>query len=492
MQNASMRAQPDILLLDPRHLVVRTIQHASPGEPSRPITWDLRWCGEELDLRADLDRQGDMRTVDFREVRSRLNEVLASVESNRRFIQAYRRCLPQSDQSLRDAIDPNQPLVTYDETDGWRYTKPAFGSCAFQGYPYEFPTLQYATEQMLFRDNQPNSPSYNACARNWARGLDFDAELPMRNPVCRLRILHYWQSRECRELFLSSPPFTAVFATPGLVPELDDLADERWLETATRLARLPRREWMERLGLPPTHQVVRLFSRLRPYLVATKLQVIREVFADPIARRQLSDTICEIPAYLLRFFQHQPLPLDWTLVRPLCRERKIPNLFLGSVMFHIDFFHNEPLFGAKVLEWFRRARSPNAIEDAINTCQWLRHYWNALFQPGTREAVGRSSPPFPGSATIRHLNRPLEIIQISADHNLCLEKFIDPIIRGEYALYRIDLDGHFAVAGIKRDDHGLWHLDDIRGAHNAGAPDEVRAHFLAWLIRETWNQNPVS
>lgn len=197
----------------------------------------------------------------------------------------------------------------------------------------------------------------------------------MRNPVCCLRILHYWQSLECRELFLSSPTFTAVFATPGLVPELDDLADERWLQTATRLARLPRREWMDRLGLPPTHQVVRLFSRLRPYLIATKLPVIHEVFADPIARRQLSDTICEIPAYLLRFFHHQPLP---------------------------------------------------------------------------------------GTNSIRHLNRPLDLIQLSADHNLCLEKFIDPIIRGEYALYRIDLNGHFAAAGLKRTENGDWTLDQIR------------------------------
>lgn len=49
-----------------------------------------------------------------------------------------------------------------------------------------------------------------------------------------------------------------------------------------------------------------------------------------------------------------------------------------------------------------QTRSLNDIEDAINTCLWLRMHWNALFQPGTREAVGRTSPPLPGTDTIRH------------------------------------------------------------------------------------------
>lgn len=78
IEKPAMKERPEILLLDRRHFVLRTIQQSSPGESSRPITWELRWSGDELNLRADLDRQGDMRTVDFREVRSRLNEVLSS------------------------------------------------------------------------------------------------------------------------------------------------------------------------------------------------------------------------------------------------------------------------------------------------------------------------------------------------------------------------------------------------------------------------------
>jgi len=68
-------------------------------------------------------------------------------------------------------------------------------------------------------------------------------------------------------------------------------------------------------------------------------------------------------------------------------------------------------------------------------------------------------------------------------HNLCLEKYIDPIIRGEYALYRIDHEGHFAVAGIKRTENGTWELDEIRGARNEEVSEEVRRHFIRWLFR---------
>ena len=48
------------------------------GQPIRPITWDIRLQENEITVRADLDRQGEMRDVDFRKVRSRLNEVLLS------------------------------------------------------------------------------------------------------------------------------------------------------------------------------------------------------------------------------------------------------------------------------------------------------------------------------------------------------------------------------------------------------------------------------
>ena len=250
--------------------------------------------------------------------------------------------------------------------------------------------------------------------------------------------------------------------------------------TATRLARLPRREWMERLGLPPTKQVVRLFSRLQPYLVATELPHIREVFADPDARKRLSDITCNIPDYLLSYFRHPPV-LNWPLMRSLCRGRSSPHWMISRVMFQMDFFRDDPFYGPRLLKHYRRARNQDDIDKVTDIAVWLRTHWDGLFQPGVCDAVSRTTPPLPETATIRHLNRPQELLQLSGIHNLCLEKFIQPIIRGEYALYRIDYQDQFAVAGIKREANGPWQLDDIRGARNADAPEAVRGHFLEWL-----------
>jgi len=262
------------------------------------------------------------------------------------------------------------------------------------------------------------------------------------------------------------------------VPELEDSADGHWRETATRLARLPRREWMERLGLPPTRQTARLFARLEPYLVATELPLIRQVFADPVARQLLSDITTRIPDYLLRYFLLKPLPLRWSLVRQLCRARNRP---LSSAMWQIDFFRNEPLIGPRLLKLYRRARSHDDIQGVTSFAVWLRAHWKGLFQPDVRDAVSRANPPLAGTDTIRHLNRPQELLQLSINHNLCLEKYIDPIIRGEYALYRIDHEGQFAVAGIKRTENGTWELDEIRRAENAEPPAEVKGSFEQWL-----------
>jgi len=72
-------------------------------------------------------------------------------------------------------------------------------------------------------------------------------------------------------------------------------------------------------------------------------------------------------------------------------------------------------------------------------------------------------------------------LHLSIENNLCLEKYIDPIIRGEYALYRIDHEGRFAVAGIKRAENGTWELDEIRSARNEEVPAKVSGHFTQWL-----------
>jgi len=188
-----------------------------------------------------------------------------------------------------------------------------------------------------------------------------------------------------------------------------------------------------------------------------------------------------IPDYLLRYFLIQPLPLRWSLVRQLCRARNRPHWTLSSAIWQMDFFRDEPLIGPRLLKLYRRARSHDDIQGVSSFAVWLRAHWKGLFQADVRDAVSRSSPPLAGTDTIRHLNRPQELLELSIHHKLCLEKYIDPIIRGEYALYRIDHEGHFAVAGIKRTENSTWELDEIRGERNEEVPEEVRRHFTKWL-----------
>lgn len=55
--------RPEILHLDGSHLVWRDTQRPTPGVPRRLITWDIRHHNESLVLHADLDREGEMRSI---------------------------------------------------------------------------------------------------------------------------------------------------------------------------------------------------------------------------------------------------------------------------------------------------------------------------------------------------------------------------------------------------------------------------------------------
>jgi hypothetical protein len=460
--------------------VWRASQRPGPAAPRRPVTWEIHDEGDALSLRADLEREGDMRGVDFREVNSRLNSVILTANDIQGGVPEHAKRLRQSLcwQRDLDAPDPHLPPVLYDELfGGWGF---AYYYVPGTDSTLTSPVLRPACERtMRERQEERRWAVYHGALYRWASGFGFAVETGLGIGICRARVLHYWRIRECRELFTSSPSFAAVFGAPGLLAELDDPRDAGWRETALRLARLPRREWMERLGLPPTRQVVRLFARLQSQLVATHLPHIREVFADPAARKQLSDTSCTIRDYLLEYFLHPPV-LRWPLMRSLCRRGPSPHSSISGLMEQLKFFRDEPLCGRGLIQLYRRARTLKEIENVSGFACWLRSYWIGLFQPGVGDALKRTAPPLTETGTIRHLNRPQDLIHLSAAHSLCLGKFIEPIIRGDYALYRIDYNGQFAVAGIKRGADGGWSLDEIRGARNTDATEEMKAHFLAW------------
>jgi len=75
---ASLPPRPEFLHMDEWHLIWHATLRPAPGLPLRPITWDIQLRGNSIAVRADLDREGEMRDVDFREVRRRLDGVLLS------------------------------------------------------------------------------------------------------------------------------------------------------------------------------------------------------------------------------------------------------------------------------------------------------------------------------------------------------------------------------------------------------------------------------
>ena len=488
----SVPPRPEILHIGDQHLIWRATLRPAPGVPLRPITWDLRFRENEVAVRADLDREGEMRDVDFREVRRRLNEVLLSEYLAESFTDFHSKRLRRSLYWQRTPDDDSCHLrpAEFDEADGWwAYGYDNSRHPTDRNFSLDGPVVRPSSNQMLLeRREERQWAAYARQRLEWARKLsldpDFSENLIGSGQICRLRLFHYWQIPECRQLFIASKSIATLFCMPGLLPELDDTGDSAWQETVTRLARLPRREWMERIGLPPTRQAVRLFSRIKPRVIGPYLPVIRQVFAKPLTLKRLSDTTCAIDEMMLRLCQYEEFPLRWSLFRQLCRDRKAPDFALSCTDQILDFFPDDHI-GRRIRALYRRARSAEELNKSHRIANWFRIYWHGLFEPGVQDALRNLIVPLPETETIRHINTPQELPILSATHNLSLEKFLDGIIRGEYALYRIDHQNQFAVAGIKRGDDGGWQIDDIRGERNAQPSEEMRAHVLQWLARET-------
>lgn len=478
--------------MDDRHLIWRAAQRPSPGNPLRPITWDIQLRGNDIAVRADLDRPGEMRDVDFREVRGRLNEVLLSEYLAKSFTAEHPKRLRRSLYWQRCPDDDSCHLTPaeFDETNTrWGFSVLWSRHTHDCKFPLDSPVVRPASNQMLLERCEERQWAIYARQRlEWARKLSLDPDVSENllgsGQICRLRLLHYWQIPECRQLFISSKSFATLFCTPGLLTELDDTSDSAWQETVTRLARLPHQEWMERLGLPPTQQVVRLFTRIIPRLIVPHLPLIRQAFANPLALNRLSDTTCAIDEMMLRLCQYDPFPLHWPLFRQLCRDRKTSDISLGGITHLLDFFPDDGI-GHRVRQRFHQASSIEDLNSANRAARWFRSHWHGLFQPGVHDDLGILIAPLPETESIRLLNRPQDLLNISAANDLCLEQYLHPITQGQYALYQVRHQGEFAVAGLRRTDNGSWEIDQIRSKGNAEPSQALMDSVKAWRSGHT-------
>ena len=479
--------RPEFLHMDDRHLIWRAILRPAPGLPLRPITWDIQLRGNCITVRADLDRDGEMHDVDFREVRGRLNDVLVSESLAEGSITGHTKRIHRSLYWQRCSDDDCSHLTPaeFDETQSsWTFVTTMSRQTPDWRFPLDGPVVRPASNQMLLeRWEERQWAAYARQRLEWARKLSLDPDVTENisgsGHICRLRLLHYWQIPECRQLFISSKSIATLFCTPGLMPELDDTCDFAWQETVTRLARLPRQEWMERLGLPTTNRAVRLFTRIIPRLIVPQLPLIRQAFANPLALKRLSDTTCAIDEMMLRLCQYEQFPLHWPLFRQLCRDRKTPDISLGGITHLLDFFPDDGI-GHSVRQRFHQASSIEDLKSANRTARWLRGHWHGLFQPGVQDDLGKLIAPLPETESIRLLNRPQDLLNISIANDLCLEEYLHPITQGQYALYQVRHQGEFAVADLRRTENGSWKIDQIRSKGNAEPSQALLEAVKGW------------
>jgi hypothetical protein len=489
--------RPEILHMDDRHLIWRANLRPSPELPFRPITWDIQLRDNFIAVRADLYRQGKMSEIDFREVRGRLNEVLLSEDLALSFIPTHTERIRRSLYWQRCPDDDCGHLTPaeFDEaTCWWLFGITRSRQTTNWNLPLDGPVVRPVSNQMLLeRREERQWAAYARQRLEWARklslGPDLSENLLGSGRICRLRLLHYWQIPECRQLFISSKSIATLFCTPGLLSELDDTTDPGWQETVTRLARSPRREWMERIGLPPTRQAVRLFSRIKPWEIVPHMPLIRQAFANPLAFKRLSDTTCAIDDMMLRLCQYETFPLYWPLFRQLCRDRKTPDHVLSNIWRIFDFLPDDPI-GHPIRKLYRRARCVEDITKADRTANWLRMHWHGLFDPGVQDELGNLIAPLPETESIRLLNRPQDLLKISSANDLCLEQYLHPITQGKYALYQVRHQGEFAVAGLRRTENGPWEIDQIRSKGNAEPSQALMDSVKAWHANHPANSIP--
>ena len=477
--------RPEYLQIAPGHVIWRNSIQPDPEQPFQQVTWDVRFLEDRITIHADLANEGEMRELDFRDVKGKLDEILntqkMAIDSVGWHMERIRQSVFWQRIPKPSGVHLDRPFF-HGDNGSWSFALLMEPDVANLRQWVGHPVLRRASNEMyLMRQEERQWLSYGRRNSEWADFLSLDEDMCgcFRVAVCRMRLMHYWQIPECRQLFLTSENFTILLCGVGLLSELEDINDGEWKETVTRLARLSRRELMGHIGLPPTDEVVQLFSRIKSSEIVPHWPLIQQVFNNPLAVERLSETTCGIDVMMLRICLLEDFPLHWPLFRQLSREGKNSNFALRYINYSIDFFSDDPI-SQHILKSYLSARSVEEIQSTNRVANWLRRDWRDLFQPSVQDALDKLSPPLPETESIRLLNRPLDLIAIGNTHDLCLGKHLRSIIEGKYALYKILHQEEFAVVGIQREGNEPWQIDHIKGHNNADPSEALALHVAEW------------
>ncbi len=372
---------PEFVHIGDRNVIWRNSARPKPNEPVRIITWEIFLQEDKIIIHADLDQVGEMKKVDFPEVRMRLNEILISQKMAEAIANCHQVRLRRSLYWQRTPDDDCEHLnhPRFDgETGAWSFNYSISGKTPDPDMPLNDPAIRPASNQMLLERNEERQwLAYANKCLEWAGKLSLDPAfsecLRQSRDICTARLLLCWGIPECRELFTSSVNFAMLFCSPGLVAELDD-PDNDYKETVKRLASLTPGKLLEQVALPGNNKAVELFKRIAPREIVPYMPLIRSTLNNPIAVQRLSETTCSIEITMLELCGRKYFPINWQYFRQQCTNRPFIDPLLVRIDFLIDFFPYN-FKGRQVRRAFRRIRNPDEFEKIFRIAYILKKNW---------------------------------------------------------------------------------------------------------------------
>lgn len=301
---------------------------------------------------------------------------------------------------------------------------------------------------------------------------------------------------DCLELAESQPILAALVATAhGIGDRQRSEMPAAWTATFRELARRPRREILQALGLPSTRSMLRILARVasgpmefsalwllaRQRLAPRMEKALRHLprLTSGAVRLAASPTLSpHVGVQLLREAAEGPdngyitLHLRDTL-KMADRLRRLDEIGVIRSRAHLMALHDA------ILELYNTRPVPMK---GTGGCI-------VLDEPelDTRAEAGAPRPPClpppAGTATIEALTTPEALLQEGRELQHCVGSYDDRVGRGTCAVYRVLEPERATLSLAWRPDRGAWQIEQLRGIRNHPVGPPTEKAVRDWLAQ---------